>query len=145
MYVKIPNNQAVFLAQLLLWFTELKFTMCILNLFSVDGWPGWYSVNNCISWLENFSFFFNISARPNIHGKLMYINHHRPKGQLIEMMALAPWQYNCTLPNQFYAFEFPASAIFLVNRQRGTFWEVSETIFNCRSRRIRYFSRNLGV
>ena len=143
MYVKIPNNQAIFLAQLLLWFAELNFTMCILILFSVDGWPGWYSVNN-ISWVDNFSFFY-ISASPNIHGKLLYINHHRPKGQLIEMMALIPWQYNCTLSNQLYAFEFPASAFFLVNRQRGTFWEVSETIFNCRSRRIRYFSRNLGV
>ena len=125
MYVKIPNNQAVFLAQLLLWFTELKFTMCILNLFSVDGWPGWYSVDN-ISWLENFSFFY-ISASPNIHGKLLYIYQQRPKGQLIEMMALIhegkfiTYIINCTLPNQFYAFEFPASAFFLVKRQKGTF------------------------
>ena len=37
--------------------------------------------------------------------------------------ALTPWQYNCTLSNQFYAFEFPASAFFQVNRQRGTFGE----------------------
>ena len=74
--------------ELLLWFTELKFTMCILNLFSADGWPGWYSVNNISSWLENFSFFFYISASPIIHGKLLCIHHHRPKGQLIETMAL---------------------------------------------------------
>ena len=128
--------------------------MCILNLFSVDGWPGWYSVNN-ISWVENFSFFY-ISASPNIHGKLLYINHHRPKGQLIETMALIhegkfitrlmgePFgTCNWTLPYQFFAFEFPASAFFLLKRQRRTFWEDSETIFNCQSRR-RHFSRNLG-
>ena len=112
MYVKIPNNQAIFLAQLLLCFTELKFTMCILNIFSVDGWPGLYSVNN-ISWLERIFHFLYISASPNIHGKLLYINHHRPKGQLIEMMALihegkfitrlmgeSLCTYNCTLPMQ---------------------------------------------
>ena len=67
-----------------------------------------------ITSLERIFHFFYTSASPNIHGKLLYINHQRPKGQLIEMMALAPWQYNCTLPNQFYAFEFPASAFFLV-------------------------------
>ena len=76
--------------------------------------------------------FLYISASPNIHGKLLYIHHHqRPKGQLIETMALIhegkfitrlmgepPCTYNCTLPNQFYAFDhkFPASAFFLVNQ-----------------------------
>ena len=130
MYVNIPNNQAIFLAQLLLLFTELKFTMCTLNLFSVDGWPGWYSVNN-VSWLVRIFYFFYILASLNSHGKLLYIHHHRPKGQLIETMALihegkfitrlmgeSLCTYNCTLPNQFYAFdhEFPASAFFLVNQ-----------------------------
>ena len=49
-----------------------------------------------------------------------------------------------TIQLELQAFEFPASAFFLANRQRGTFWGVSETMFNSCQSRKRHFSSNLG-
>ena len=37
-----------------------------------------------------------------------------------------------TIQLELQAFEFPASAFFLANRQRGTFWGVYETILTVR-------------
>ena len=64
------------------------------------------------------------------------------KGEFITRLMGEP--LGTTFQLELRAFEFPASAFFLANRQRGTFWGVSETIFNSCQSGKRHFSSNLG-
>ena len=58
----------------------------------------------------------------------MYINHHRPKGQLIEMMALIHDEKFITR----LMGEPTRLSLHAVNRQRGTFWAVLKQFLTVR-------------